>query len=97
MIPALVTDKEGIEFNYDLAGGSMMMLGTYNFGILRMIFGAEPTECLECQPSIFGDGVHDRCDYRFTAKFAFPNGGIGEAMATMWGSFYGSLLGPDLL
>ncbi|KAJ6006618.1 oxidoreductase [Penicillium sp. IBT 35674x] len=30
--------------------------------------------------------IHDRCDYRFTAKFAFPNGGVGEAMATMRGS-----------
>ncbi|KAJ5660329.1 oxidoreductase [Penicillium longicatenatum] len=86
MVPALITDKAGIEFNYNLAGGSMMMLGTYNFGILRMIFGAEPTECLECQTSIFGDGVHDRCDYQFSAKFAFPNGGVGEAMTTMRGS-----------
>ncbi|KAJ5547082.1 oxidoreductase [Penicillium frequentans] len=86
MVPVFITDKGGIEFNYKLSGGSMMMLGTYNFGMLRMIFGAEPTECLECQTSIFGDGVHDRCDYRFAAKFAFPNGGVGEAMTTMRGS-----------
>ncbi|KAJ5802193.1 oxidoreductase [Penicillium pulvis] len=88
MVPVFITDKGGIEFNYDLSGGSMMMMGTYNFSILRMIFGAEPTECLECQTSIFGDGVHDRCDYRFAAKFAFPNGGVGEAMTTMRGSIF---------
>lgn len=86
MVPWLMTAKDNIEFNYKLSGGSMMMLGTYNFAMLRMIFGDEPEECLDCDVSLFGDGVHDKCDYAFKAKFRFPNGGIGEATTTMRGS-----------
>jgi predicted dehydrogenase len=65
MVPWLLTAKDNIEFNYDLSGGSMMQLGTYNFAMLRIIFNNEPEEFLTCDTSIFGDGVHDRCDYVF--------------------------------
>lgn len=85
MVPWLMTDKTNIEFNYNLSGGSIMMLGTYNFFMLRMIFGDEPVECLDCETSIFGDGVHDRCDYDVHTRFRFPNGGIGEATTTLRG------------
>lgn len=79
MIPWIMVSKDNIGLNYSLAGGSMMMLGSYNFGILRLIFDSEPEECLSCDTSIFRDGVHDKCDYDFKARFRFPNGGIGEA------------------
>lgn len=85
MVPWFITAKDNIEFNYNLSGGSMMMLGTYNFGMLRIIFNDEPEECLTCDTSIFGDGVHDKCDYDFKAKFRFPNGGIGEATTSLRG------------
>ncbi|KAI0469847.1 putative oxidoreductase [Xylariaceae sp. FL0804] len=85
MIPFLLTDKNGIEFNYSLSGGSMMMMGTYNFALLRMIFADEPAECVSCEPRVFGDGVHDRCDYDFKATFRFPNGGLAEATNTLRG------------
>jgi predicted dehydrogenase len=85
MVPWLMTAKDNIEFNYNLSGGSMMVIGTYNFGILRMIFEDEPEECLTCDATIFGDGIHDKCDYAFNAKFRFPNGGIGETTTTMRG------------
>ncbi|PYI02776.1 putative oxidoreductase [Aspergillus sclerotiicarbonarius CBS 121057] len=85
MVPWLLTAKDNIEFNYSLSGGSMMNLGTYNFGILRMIFNDEPVECLSCETSVLGDGVHDKCDYDFKAQFRFPNGGIGEATTTLRG------------
>jgi predicted dehydrogenase len=86
MVPGLMVGKDGIHFNYAMGGGSIMMLGCYNFAILRMIFGAEPEECLSCDPHTFGDGVHDKCDTDVTAKFRFPNGGIGEAFTTLQGS-----------
>lgn len=60
-------------------------LGTYNFGVLRMIFKDEPEECLNCDVSIFGNGSHDQCDYSFKAQFRFPNGGIGEATTLLRG------------
>lgn len=85
MIPWLMLDKDNIAFNYNLAGGSMMMMGTYNFALIRMIFGEDPVECLTCEPGIFGDGIHDQCDTDFKAKFQFPNGGIVEASTTMRG------------
>ena len=85
MVPWFITAKDNIEFNYNLSGGSMMMLGTYNFGMLRIIFNDEPEECLTCDTSIFGDGLHDKCDYEFKAKFRFPNGGIGDATTSMRG------------
>jgi predicted dehydrogenase len=86
MIPWLILDKDNIAFNYKLAGGSMMMLGTYNFSIIRMVFDDDPVECLTCEPGIFGDGIHDQCDTDFKATFRFPNGGIAEASTTMRGS-----------
>ena len=50
-----------------------------------MIFGTEPNECLSADTHIFGDGVHDLCDYDFTARFRFPNGGVGEATSSLRG------------
>ncbi|KAI8630473.1 putative oxidoreductase [Xylariaceae sp. FL1651] len=85
MIASWLIAPGDIAFNYKLGGGTMMMVGTYNFAMLRMIFGAEPTECLTCNATVFGDGVHDKCDTSFEAKFQFPNGSIGEAKSTMRG------------
>lgn len=88
MVPWWFTAKDDLEFNYKLGGGSIMALGTYNFTVLRMIFGQEPEECLTCDTSVFGDGVHDQCDYTFKAQFRFPNGGIGEATTTLRGPLW---------
>lgn len=85
MVSWWVTPRDSIAFNYELGGGGMMMTGTYNFAVLRMIFGAAPEECLACDAGIFGDGAHDRCDADFRARFRFPNGGVGEAASTLRG------------
>ncbi|TVY58513.1 putative oxidoreductase [Lachnellula cervina] len=86
MVPWLMVDKDNIGLNYSLGGGCMMMLGTYNFSLLRMIFNAAPEECLAADTHVHADGIHDKCDYDFTAKFRFPNGGIGEGTNTFQGS-----------
>ena len=85
MVPWLFIGKDRIEFNYNLGGGSIMALGTYNFAILRMIFEDEPEECLDCDTSVWKDGIRDLCDYDFRAHFRFPNGGLAEATATIRG------------
>jgi predicted dehydrogenase len=85
MIPWWGTGKDDIYFNYQLAGGSMMQMGTYNFAALRDVFGADPEECLSCDTKSYTEGIHNKCDYDFTAKFRFPNGGIGEAYSTLKG------------
>lgn len=85
MLPWWATGKNEIYFNYNLSGGTMMALGTYNFAALRNIFGTEPEECLSCDVKAYTDGVHKNCDYDAKAKFRFPNGGIGEAHTTLKG------------
>lgn len=85
MIPWWATSKNDIHFNYNISGGSMMAMGTYNFAALRLVFGAEPEECLKCDVHAYTDGIHDKCDWDFKAKFRFPNGGIGEATSTLRG------------
>lgn len=88
MAPWIMSPKDSIGFNYKLAGGSMMHMGTYAFAMMRMIFDNEPEECLSCDTNVFGDGEHDKCDYDFTAQFRFPNGGVGEATASLRGSIF---------
>ncbi|KAI0439974.1 putative oxidoreductase [Xylaria telfairii] len=85
MVPWWGTGKDDIYYNYSLAGGTMMQMGTYNFAALRDVFDAEPEECLSCDTKSYTEGVHDKCDYEFKAKFRFPNGGIGEAYSTLKG------------
>ncbi|KAL8697712.1 MAG: hypothetical protein Q9201_006973 [Fulgogasparrea decipioides] len=86
MIPWWATGKNDIHFNYRLSGGTIMAMGTYNFAALRLIFGADPEECLSCDTNSYTDGIHNKCDYDFKAKFRFPNGGIGEASSTLKGA-----------
>ncbi|KAK3369496.1 putative oxidoreductase [Lasiosphaeria ovina] len=74
MVPWWLTARDNIEFNYALGGGSMMMLGTYSFAMLRMIFAAEPAECVSVET------------HGFRARFRFPNGGTADATSTMRGS-----------
>ena len=85
MLPWWITSKDDIHFNYPLSGGTMMAMGTYNFSALRLIFDADPEECLSCDVKSYTDGVHKNCDYEFKAKFRFPNGAIGDAQSTLRG------------
>jgi predicted dehydrogenase len=85
MIPWWFVNKDHIHFNYNLAGGTMMGMGTYNFAALRLIFDAEPEECVSCDVKAFTEGIHHDCDYEFKTKFRFPNGGTGEAFSTLQG------------
>jgi predicted dehydrogenase len=94
MIPWWATSKNDIHFNYNISGGTMMAMGTYNYAALRLLFGADPVECTSCDTKAYTDGVHDKCDYEFQAKFRFPNGGIGEASSTLQG---GTVLKPSFV
>ncbi|KAI4724320.1 hypothetical protein E4T49_07940 [Aureobasidium sp. EXF-10728] len=86
MIPWWASSKDDIHFNYNISGGTMMAMGTYNYAALRLLFNADPVECMSCDTQAYTDGVHDKCDYSFQAKFRFPNGGIGEASSILQGS-----------
>ena len=76
--------KDDIRFRYELAGGSMMDLGTYAFSTLRQIFGAEPEACLECKAKMC-DPPFDLCDEGSTTRFQFPGGKIATTATTLRG------------
>lgn len=85
MIPWWASNKDQIHFNYNLSGGTIMAMGTYNFAALRLLFGESPEECISCDVKAYTDGIHDKCDYEFKATFRFPNGGTGVASSTLMG------------
>jgi len=94
MIPWWASSKNDIYFNYNISGGTMMAMGTYNYDALRLLFDADPVECISCDTKAYTDGIHAKCDYEFQAKFRFPNGGIGEASSTLQG---GTILKPSFV
>lgn len=85
MFPWWLASKGDIYFNYNLSGGTMMSLGTYNFATIRTLFAAEPVECLSCETHQYPEEAHINIDIDFKAKFRFPNGGIAEAESTLHG------------
>jgi predicted dehydrogenase len=73
-----------IRFNYELAGGALMDIGTYGVSALRAVFAAEPIECVSAEATVLsGTGEDKRCDESFKAEFKFPNGGIGTIDASL--------------
>ncbi len=85
MIPWWASSKKDIYFNYSLSGGTIMAMGTYNLSALRLIFDAEPEECLSCETEVYDEDKLKNCDRSFKAEFRFPNGGIGKAASTLTG------------
>jgi len=85
MVPWWGTSDTDINFNYNLSGGSIMAMGTYNMSALRLAFGAEPIECVSCETEHFTEGVQKDCDWNFKAVFRFPGDKIGEATTTLKG------------
>ncbi|KAK3899890.1 hypothetical protein C8A05DRAFT_17748 [Staphylotrichum tortipilum] len=78
----LIFGKDDIRFQYPLAGGAMMDLGTYPLSSLREVFAAAPEECLAsavetCPPP------NEKCDASFEVSFRFPNGGVGEVRGSL--------------
>ncbi|OAA62681.1 NAD(P)-binding domain protein [Niveomyces insectorum RCEF 264] len=77
-VPGFFFKKDDIRFRYNLGGGSMMDLGTYNFAALRDVFQAEPEACLSCVVRKCA-APHELCDAAATTRFRFPGGHLGMA------------------
>lgn len=94
VIPSFIAKDDDIRFDYDLAGGSAMDVGTYTVMALRWTLGAEPDECvradLERMPP-----PRERCDGNFSAQFRFPGDVVGEVEGGLRGSNF-SLSWPTL-
>ncbi|KAF2030299.1 NAD(P)-binding protein [Setomelanomma holmii] len=77
-IPAGLFPMDDIRFKYDLAGGTLMDLGTYPLSALRGIFGAEPTSVTSATPRLMPALFDQNCDQAMQATYDFPNGGVGK-------------------
>lgn len=66
-----------IRFQYHLAGGTLLDLGTYTLSALRGIFHAEPTAVTSATPRLMPATHDQKCDHAMQATYAFPNGGVG--------------------
>ncbi|KAF2823588.1 NAD(P)-binding protein [Ophiobolus disseminans] len=75
-IAAGLFPADDIRFKYELGGGTLMDLGTYNLSALRGIFGAEPTSFVSASPQPSSND--ERCDIAMEATYDFPNGGVGK-------------------
>lgn len=78
LFPKGTIKSTDIRYNYDLAGGAIMDIGSYGLSALRAIFAAEPESCLECSAKPTALPASQLCDAKYTAKLQFPNGAIGE-------------------
>lgn len=85
VLPRWSTPNNNMKLIYDLSGGTLMDLGTYNILFLRQIFGTDPEECLEAEARIMPRGHDQKCDQAMAAKWRFPNGGVGTVECDLAG------------
>lgn len=52
--------KNDIRFNYDLARGALMDIGTYSVSALRGFFNAEPMECIGAKATVLSGAGEDK-------------------------------------
>jgi hypothetical protein len=79
-LPSLLPETD-IRYNYDLAGGILMDLGTYAISAMRQVAG-DPAECLECDMKTL-DPPKENVDYASTAKWRMENGATAYTHVSM--------------
>ncbi|KAH7370172.1 hypothetical protein BKA65DRAFT_444993 [Rhexocercosporidium sp. MPI-PUGE-AT-0058] len=82
-VPAGFFPKGDIRWNFDLAGGSLMDIGTYSVAALRDVFRAEPVECTCAKASIIPKPGDQRIDEGLDADFIFLDGAVGSIEASI--------------
>ncbi|KAK1573002.1 uncharacterized protein LY79DRAFT_641962 [Colletotrichum navitas] len=94
VVPGRLIPHTDIRFNYSLAGGALMDIGTYCVAAVREIYGTEPQTCLESTMNSMPT-PYERCDGSFKVAFRFPNNettGVDEPVRV--GLVEGSLQAP---
>jgi predicted dehydrogenase len=94
VIPSFIAKDDDIRFDYGLAGGSAMDVGTYTVMAVRKTLGAEPEECVRADLTPMAP-PRERCDGMFHAQFRFPGDVVGEVEGGLRGSNF-SLSWPTL-
>ncbi|MAD81398.1 MAG: hypothetical protein CL912_00410 [Deltaproteobacteria bacterium] len=82
-LPKSFFPRTDIRYKYDLAGGSLMDLGTYTIAALRDVFRAEPLACTSATPKLLPKPGDQRIDVGIVADFEFPNGATGTLDADL--------------
>jgi hypothetical protein len=75
-----MVSKDNIGLNYSLSGGSIMMLGAYNFNILRLIFNDEPEECLACDTNVLTMAPTTNVTTTSRSNSAFPTAVLAKPL-----------------
>lgn len=83
--PAFIAKDDDIRFDYGLAGGSAMDVGTYTVAAVRTTLGVEPEECVAADLTPMAP-PRERCDCMFRAQFRFPGDVVGEVEGGLRGS-----------
>ncbi|GKT94089.1 oxidoreductase domain containing protein [Colletotrichum tofieldiae] len=77
-IPWFMTTGDGdIRFQYDLAGGALMDLGTYCVSGIRQTFGREAEECLEARFETM-PAPEEKTDHAWRIVWRMKGGGTAE-------------------
>jgi predicted dehydrogenase len=84
-LPAGGFPMDDIRFNFDLAGGALMDLGTYTISALRGIFRHDPTRCTSATARLVPAPFDQRCESAMEATYDFPNNGVGKMAADLAG------------
>jgi len=91
-LPAFFIKDNDIRFVYDLGGGAMMDMGSYNMSISRYFANADPTKAISANAQTHPK--FSRVDVGTTATLAFPtpgesttDGSPGGLTATLFASF----------
>jgi predicted dehydrogenase len=71
-----------IRYQYDLAGGALMDVGTYTVHMARVLAGEEP-EVLSAQAKLRRPDV----DRAMRAELSFPSGATGRITCSMWSAW----------
>nr|XP_036586175.1 fructose-bisphosphate aldolase [Colletotrichum truncatum]KAF6796582.1 fructose-bisphosphate aldolase [Colletotrichum truncatum] len=81
-IPWFVASDDDIRFQYGLAGGAFMDLGTYCVSAIRQTFQCEPEECLDAKFKTM-PAPEENSEYDWKITWRMKNGGTAEAEGTL--------------
>lgn len=73
-MPAGFFGRDDIRWEFDLAGGALMDIGSYRVACLRDLFGAEPEGVLGVEVRLHGNDK--RVEEGIKAWYRFPGGGV---------------------
>lgn len=78
---APIPNKSDIRYQFELAGGAMMDMGSYVVHMARMLGGEEPS-VLSAAAKLHGADI----DRAMSAELQFPSGHTGSVHCSMWSS-----------